>query len=58
MCHQANCLRISAAPTVCGGLLQSGTITGRSVSVWYQEQELLLRRRTEDDAEVFTVISF
>lgn len=57
MCRQAACLHISAAPTVWGGLLQSGTVTGRSISV-YQEQELLWRRRAGDDAEFFTEISF
>ena len=57
-CHQAHCLCIDAAPTVWGGLLQSGTITGRSISDCYQEQELLWKKRAEDDAEFFREISF
>lgn len=46
-------LHVSAAPTVYGGLVQCDTTTGRSVSAWYQCQELLWRRRPGDDAEFF-----
>lgn len=56
MCCQTVCCLISAAPTVCGGLVPSDTTTGRSVSAWYQHQELLWRRRHGDDAEFFRVL--
>lgn len=50
---QTVCCHVSAAPTVYGGLVQCDTTTGRSVSAWYQRQELLWRRRPGDDTEFF-----